>query len=92
MIDDDAAAGGDGDQPDTGMMTGSEGGDPGDRDGESLPLTESEKALLANLVSGSHPSVESSDETARAASDDTPLPDRPPVRNDDPINPTFREP
>jgi hypothetical protein len=91
MIDEEAS-GGDGDLPDTGMMTGSEGGDPGDRDGEDLPLTESEKELLANLVSGSHPSVESSDETARAASDDTVLPQRPPVRNDDPINPTFREP
>lgn len=91
MIDDDAAADDDGDLPDTAMMTGSEGGDPGDRP-DSLPLTEAEKALLANLVSGSHLSVEGSDEEARAASDDVVLPQRSPVRNDDPINPTFREP
>jgi hypothetical protein len=92
MIDDDAAAGDYGDLPDTGMMTGSEGGDPGDRPGDDLPLTESEKALLESLVSGSHQSVAASDDTARAASDDTALPVRQPVRNDDPINPTFREP
>jgi hypothetical protein len=91
MIDDDAAADS-GDLPDTGMMTGSEGGDPGDRPGDDLPLTESEKALLASLVSGSHSSAEASDETARAASDDTALPVPEPVHNDDPVNPMFREP
>ncbi|MDX6244692.1 MAG: hypothetical protein QOE76_2415 [Frankiales bacterium] len=92
MIDDDATAGEDSDLPDTAMMTGSEAGDPGDRSGDALPLTESEKALLAALVSGSGQPVEASEETVRAASDDTVLPERKPVRNDDPINPMFREP
>ena len=91
MIDDSATTGDDGTVPDTAMMTGSEAGDPGDRS-TSLPLDDSERALLASLVSGAPVSVEASPETLRAASDDTALPQGRREQPDDPFTPTFREP
>jgi hypothetical protein len=77
--------------PDTGMMTGSEAGDPGDRLADAS-LTPAERALLESLVAGGVPSVEASPETVRAAEDDATLPTPPPAGDDDPFTPTFREP
>lgn len=76
--------------PDSGMMTGSEGGDPGDRL-DSLPLTDAERAVLEQLRSASA-SVAANDATLRAASDETALPASEPPTESDPLTPIFQPP
>jgi hypothetical protein len=64
--------------PDTGMATGSDAGEPGERS-DGPPLDASERALLRDLVEGCdtpdvvHDAPEDSAAAARAAEDDTPL-------------------
>jgi hypothetical protein len=79
------------DLPDSGMMTGSDAGDPGDRL-DSLPLTDSERAVLETLRSASAARVESGEATVRAASDETTLPADTQPAGDDPLTPVFRPP
>ena len=86
----------DGPVPDSGMMTGSDAGEPG----EHLPgpeLTDDERALLDTLSEPTVPvveAVEDGDSVVRAAEDDAPLPgaataDEPGA---DPLDPPFVPP
>ena len=63
------------DLPDSGMASGSDAGEPGERLG-SGDLRPDEERLLAELERGvDDPSPDASDAEVRAAEDDAPLPD-----------------
>lgn len=86
----------DGPVPDTGMMSGSDAGEPG----EHLPgpeLAEDERALLSSLSEPAEPvveAVEDGDGVVRAAEDDAPLPGAAtaPDQDPDPLDPPFVPP
>lgn len=62
----------------TGMMTGSDAGEPGDGGGSALPLDADEQAILAELRRPGTPvveAVEDSEAVERAIADETPLTD-----------------
>jgi hypothetical protein len=81
---------------DTAMDTGSDAGEPGDRPDDG-PLTGDERALLDQLTHDDGAVVvtdapEDSPAAARAAVDDTVLPEPAPPGGPDPDTPQFREP
>jgi hypothetical protein len=81
---------------DSAMDTGSDAGEPGERP-DGGPLTDDERALLDRLAGDDRTPVvtgapEDSPAAARAAADDTVLPEPAPPGGPDPDTPQFREP
>lgn len=81
--------------PDSGMMSGSDAGEPGEHLADP-ELGEADRRLLEALTRSTEPVVHAAEdepEMVRAAEDDAPLPTAPPERDEpDPLDPVFRSP